>query len=57
MKPGLGCQGVCIGGKISMKELAKQYNPEEFEDRIYDMWMKANAFHAEVNANKKPLRL
>lgn len=57
MKPGLGCQGVCIGGKISMKELAKQYNPEEFEDRIYDMWMKANAFHAEVNANKKPFTI
>ncbi len=40
-----------------MKELAKQYNPEEFEDRIYDMWMKANAFHAEVNANKKPFTI
>ncbi len=37
-----------------MKELAKQYNPNEVEDRIYEMWMKGNYFHAEVNANKKP---
>lgn len=37
-----------------MKELAKQYNPNEVEDRIYEMWMKGNCFHAEVNANKKP---
>ena len=40
-----------------MKELAKQYNPEEVEDRIYDMWMKGNYFHAEVNANKKPFTI
>ncbi len=36
-----------------MKELAKQYNPEEVEDRIYDMWLKGHYFHAEVNPNKK----
>lgn len=23
-----------------MKELAKQYNPEEVEDRIYEKWLK-----------------
>jgi valyl-tRNA synthetase len=40
-----------------MKELAKQYNPEEVEDRIYDMWMRGNYFHAEVNANKKPFTI
>ena len=40
-----------------MKELAKQYNPEEVEDRIYEMWMKGNYFHAEVNANKKPFTI
>ena len=40
-----------------MKELAKQYNPEEVEDRIYKMWMKGNYFHAEVNANKKPFTI
>ncbi len=40
-----------------MKELAKQYNSEEVEDRIYEMWMKGNYFHAEVNANKKPFTI
>lgn len=24
------------------KELAKSYNPSEFEDRIYDFWLKGN---------------
>ena len=28
------------------KELAKSYNPSEFEDRIYDFWLKGNYFHA-----------
>ncbi len=36
------------------KEMAKAYNPNEFEDRIYDFWMKNNYFHAEVDENKKP---
>ena len=40
-----------------MKELAKQYNPEEVEDRIYEMWLRGNCFHAEVNANKKPFTI
>ena len=40
-----------------MKELAKQYNPEEVEDRIYDMWLKGHYFHAEVNSNKKPFTI
>ena len=40
-----------------MKELAKQYNPEEVEYRIYEMWMRGNYFHAEVNANKKPFTI
>ena len=40
-----------------MKELAKQYNPEEVEDRIYDMWLKGSCFHAEVNPNKKPFTI
>ena len=35
-----------------MKELAKQYNPEEVEDRIYEKWLKGNAFAAKVNPNK-----
>ena len=36
------------------KELAKSYNPKEFEDRIYDFWVKNNYFHAEVDKDKKP---
>lgn len=36
------------------KELAKSYKPSEFEDRIYDFWMKGNYFHAEVDKDKKP---
>lgn len=36
------------------KELAKAYNPQEFEDRIYDFWMKGNYFHAEVDKDKRP---
>ena len=39
---------------IMAKELAKSYKPSEFEDRIYDFWMKGNYFHAEVDKDKKP---
>ena len=37
-----------------MKELATKYNPSEFEDRIYDFWLKGNYFHANLDENKKP---
>ena len=36
------------------KELAKQYDPKEVEDRIYDSWLKGNYFHAECDSKKKP---
>ena len=36
------------------KELAKQYDPKDVEDRIYKSWLDANCFHAEVNPDKKP---
>ncbi len=36
------------------KDLAKAYNPQEVEDKIYDFWMKGNFFHAEVDNDKKP---
>ncbi len=42
------------GEKKMAKELAKAYNPQEFEDRIYDFWLKGNYFHAEVDKDKKP---
>ena len=36
------------------QEMAKAYKPSEFEDKIYDFWMKGNYFHAEVDRDKKP---
>ena len=36
------------------KELAKQYNPSDVEDRTYKFWCDNKYFHAEVNPNKKP---
>ena len=36
------------------KELAKAYNPAEFEERIYKFWENGGFFHAEVDKNKKP---
>jgi valyl-tRNA synthetase len=35
------------------KNLAKTYNPKDFENRIYDMWEENNAFRAERDENKK----
>ena len=39
------------------KNLAKTYNPKEFEDRIYDMWEKSGAFRAEIDEKKKPFTI
>lgn len=36
------------------KELAKAYDPGEFEDRIYQFWEKNGFFHAEIDKTKKP---
>ncbi len=36
------------------KELAKQYDPKNVEDRIYDFWLKGNYFHAKTETDKKP---
>lgn len=36
------------------KELAKQYDPAEVEDRTYQFWLDHKYFHAEVNPDKKP---
>jgi len=35
-------------------ELPKQYNPSEFEDKIYSYWMENNCFKASPNSKKKP---
>ena len=36
------------------KELAKQYDPKNVEDRIYDFWLKGKYFHAKVENDKTP---
>ncbi len=36
------------------KELAKAYEPNEVEKRIYDFWIKGGWFHAEPDPKKKP---
>lgn len=33
--------------------MEKTYNPQEFEDRIYKMWMDSGDFNAEVNPDKE----
>ncbi len=40
-----------------MKELDKTYNPQEFEDKIYDFWLKGRYFHSEPDQNKKPFTI
>lgn len=39
------------------KNLAKTYNPKDFEDRIYEMWETNGAFKAEVDKDKKPFTI
>ena len=37
-----------------MPELAKQYNPQEVEDKIYQWWESNKFFHATINPDKTP---
>lgn len=39
------------------KNIAKNYNPSEFEDRIYNTWVEKGYFHAEVDKSKKPFTI
>ena len=39
---------------VMAKELAKQYDPKEVEQRTYKEWIDKNYFHAENNPEKKP---
>ena len=39
------------------KELDKNYNPSEIEDRLYNKWLEKKYFHAEVNRDKKPFTI
>jgi len=42
------------GGNIMAKDLAKQYDPKNVEDRTYQFWQDGNFFHAKVETDKKP---
>ena len=37
-----------------MKELAKQYDPSQVEDRIYQFWLDGGCFHTKADPDKKP---
>ncbi|MDO5154393.1 MAG: valine--tRNA ligase [Eubacteriales bacterium] len=39
------------------KELEKNYNPSDIEDRIYKNWLDKKYFHAEVDRSKKPFTI
>ncbi len=39
------------------KELEKNYNPADIEERLYDKWEKNGYFHAEVDRDKKPFTI
>lgn len=39
------------------KELAKNYDPKDIEDRLYEKWMEKKYFHAEVDGTKKPFTI
>ncbi|MBE5938140.1 MAG: valine--tRNA ligase [Lachnospiraceae bacterium] len=39
------------------KELEKNYNPSEIEDRLYSKWVDNKYFHAEVDRSKKPFTI
>ena len=42
---------------IIMKNLAKTYDPKQFEDRIYEMWEEKGAFNADIDRDKKPFTI
>ena len=39
---------------VMAKELAKQYDPKDVEDRTYKFWLDGNFFHAVPDPEKKP---
>lgn len=36
------------------KELAKQYSPQDVENRIYQFWLDGHYFHAKLDPEKTP---
>src|SRR5699024_1307323 len=45
------------GDKKMNKELEKNYNPSEIEDRLYQKWLDKKYFHAEVDRSKTPFTI
>ncbi len=43
--------------KSTKKELAKNYNPKDIEERLYRKWLDKKYFHAEVDRSKKPFTI
>ncbi len=39
------------------KELEKNYNPSDIEERLYQKWLDKGYFHAKVNPDKKPFTI
>ena len=39
------------------KELAKTYDPQGIEDRLYEKWLEKKYFHAEMDRSKKPFTI
>ena len=37
--------------------IAKNYDPKEFEERLYEMWEEKGYFTPEVDKNKKPFTI
>ncbi|WP_313342120.1 valine--tRNA ligase [Sedimentibacter sp.] len=40
-----------------MNNIPSKYNPKEFEEKIYSVWMEENCFKAEINKDKKPFTI
>jgi valyl-tRNA synthetase len=45
------------GDKSMQKELAKTYDPQDIEGRLYAKWLNKKYFHAEVDKSKKPFTI
>ena len=45
------------GMSAMRKELAKNYDPKDIEDRLYSKWLEKKYFHAEVDETKKPFTI
>ena len=40
-----------------MKEIAKQYDPKDVEERLYRQWLEKGNFHTEPDESKKPFTI